>query len=213
MFTGLVEEIGRVEHISLTGTAPLRISCQTVLEGTRVGDSIAVNGVCLTVSGLGSRSFVADLQPVTRHLSNLGALRIGDGVNLERSLGSSARFGGHYVQGHIDGTAAIVSVVEDGPSKLVRLALPNELMPYVVERGFIAVDGASLTVMRSRPDGIDVSLVEHTQHAITLPRKSPGERVNIEVDVIAKYVERLLHRSPEPEPVISMDFLHRHGFG
>jgi len=210
MFTGIVEEVGTVEHISSTGTAPLHIRCKTVLEGTGLGDSIAVNGVCLTVSGLASDGFTADVQPVTRRLSNLGTLRAGDSVNLERSIGPAGRFGGHYVQGHIDGTAAIVGVERDGQSKLVRLAMPAELMQYVVERGFIAVDGASLTVMRMWPDGVEVSLVDHTQHSITLPQKAPGERVNIEVDVIAKYVERLLLGSPKPD--ISMDFLRRHGF-
>jgi riboflavin synthase len=191
MFTGIIEEIGSIERISQAGTAPLRIHCRSVLGGTRVGDSIAVNGVCLTVIHLFVDAFMADLQPVTRRLSNLGGLRIGDAVNLERSVAAGDRLGGHYVQ-------------------LIRLALPPDLLRYVVERGFIAVDGASLTVMRLRPDGAEVSLVDHTQQSITLPQKRPGDQVNVEVDVLAKYVERLLGQSPADD--ISMDVLRRNGF-
>lgn len=163
MFTGIVEEIGTIERIDLSGTAPLLIRCDRVLGGTHPGDSIAVNGVCLTVTDLHDHAFTADLQPVTLRLSNLGTLRAGDPVNLERSVGVDRRFGGHYVQGHIDGVARIVTVNGDGPSIVVRLALPPELQRYVVERGFLAVDGASLTVVRLRSDGVEVSLVYHTQ--------------------------------------------------
>ena len=210
MFTGIIEEIGSIERISPAGTAPLRIHCRSVLGGTRVGDSIAVNGVCLTVIHLFDDGFMADLQPVTRRLSNHGGLRIGDAVNLERSVAAGDRLGGHYVQGHIDGVARIVSLVGEGPAMLIRLALPPDLLRYVVERGFIAVDGASLTVMRLRPDGAEVSLVDHTQQSITLPQKRPGDQVNVEVDVLAKYVERLLGQSPADD--ISMDVLRRNGF-
>lgn len=210
MFTGIVEEIGTVEHISPAGTAPLRIHCQTVLGGTRIGDSIAVNGVCLTVADLFGGGFTVDLQPVTLRLSNLGRLRPGNGINLERSVGTGQRFGGHYVQGHIDGVARIVTVTGEGPSILVRLALPTDLLRYVVERGFITVDGASLTVMQVWPDGVEVSLVYHTQQSITLGRKRPGDQVNIEVDVVAKYVERLLGTSRNTD--ITMETLRRNGF-
>ncbi|MBA2289918.1 MAG: riboflavin synthase [Chloroflexia bacterium] len=210
MFTGIIEEIGSIERISQAGTAPLRIHCRSVLGGTHVGDSIAVNGVCLTVIHLFDDGFMADLQPVTRRLSNLGGLRIGDAVNLERSVAAGDRLGGHFVQGHIDGVARIVSLVGEGPAMVIRLALPPDLLRYVVERGFIAVDGASLTVMRLRPDGAEVSLVDHTQQSITLPQKRPGDQVNVEVDVLAKYVERLLGQSPADD--ISMDVLRRNGF-
>jgi riboflavin synthase len=210
MFTGIIEEIGSVKRISHTGASPFHIRCQKVLEGTRIGDSIAVNGVCLTVSELFDHGFTADLQPVTLRLSNLGSLRVGDGINLERSVGIGERFGGHYVQGHIDGVARVVSLVGEGTSILVRLAMPSELLRYVVERGFITVDGASLTVMRLWPDGIEVSLVYHTQQSITLPRKRPGDRLNIETDVIAKYVERLFGATPDADG--TMDLLRRSGF-
>jgi riboflavin synthase len=210
MFTGIIEEIGSVQRISHTGASPSRIRCQKVLEGTRIGDSIAVNGVCLTVSELFDDSFTADLQPVTLRLSNLGSVRVGDGVNLERSVGIGERFGGHYVQGHIDGVARVVSLIGEGTSILVRLALPLELLRYVVERVFITVDGASLTVMRVWPDGVEVSLVYHTQQSITLPHKRSGDRVNIETDVIAKYVERLVGAAPADDS--TMDLLRRTGY-
>lgn len=210
MFTGIIEEIGTVQRIAQAGTSPLHIHCRTVLQGSRIGDSIAVNGVCLTVTGLSDDGFTADLQPVTRRLSNLGVLRFGDGVNLERSVAAGQRLGGHYVQGHVDGMAHIVSLVGEGTSILVRLALPSDLLRYVVERGFITVDGASLTVMRVWPDGIEVSLVYHTQQSITLLRKRPGDRVNIETDVFARYVERLVGTAPMADS--TMDLLRRTGF-
>lgn len=212
MFTGIIEEIGTIGQTFRTGPGALAIRCQTVVEGTRIGDSIAVNGVCLTVTRVRDDGFTADLQPVTRRLSNLGGLSIGDAVNLERSVGVGGRLGGHYVQGHIDGTAQVVGIAGEGRSLVVRLRMPGDLLRYVVERGFITVDGASLTAMRLWPDGVEVSLVYHTQHAITLPRKHAGDRVNIEVDVFAKYVERLIAASASAGSEISMDFLHRHGF-
>lgn len=210
MFTGIVEEIGSIERIDHAGSAPLLIRCDRVLGGTHPGDSIAVNGVCLTVTTVRDHAFAADLQLVTLRLSNLGGLRPGDPVNLERSIAADQRFGGHYVQGHIDGVARIVSVRGDGPSIVVRLALPPGLLRYVVERGFVAVDGASLTVVRLRTDSVDVSLVYHTQQNITLGGKRPGDHVNIEVDVIGKYVERLLDTSTNDDRML--DLLSRTGF-
>ncbi len=212
MFTGIVEEIGTISPASQTGTGALHIRCKTVMKRTGIGDSIAVNGVCLTVTSLRDDGFTADLQPVTRRLSNLGTLSAGNDVNLERSVGVGQRFGGHYVQGHIDGTARIDRVLGEGSSLLVRLTMSGDLLRYVVERGFITVDGASLTVMRLWPTGAEVSLVYHTQHTITLSRKRAGDRVNIEVDVFAKYVERLVGASAGAGGDISMDFLHRNGF-
>lgn len=212
MFTGIVEEIGTVERIDLAGLAPLTIRCATVLEGTRLGDSIAVNGVCLTVVAMTDRSFTAHVQPVTRRQSNLGDLRPGDPVNLERSVAAGQRLGGHYVQGHVDGVGRVVSLTGEGAALIVRLAVPSELLRYVVERGFVAVDGASLTVMRLRPDGFDVSLVSHTQQAITLPRKRLGAPVNVEVDVVGKYVERLLGGRATVSEGITVDLLEQSGF-
>ncbi len=210
MFSGIVEEIGSVERIDWSGPAPLTVRCATVLAGTQLGDSLAVDGVCLTVTTISDHSFTAHLQPVTRRLSSLGNLRRGDTVNLERSVAAGQRIGGHYVQGHVDGVGHIVSATGEGPSIVVRLAVPADLLRYVVERGFVAVDGASLTVVRLRPDGFDVSLVHHTQQTITLPGKQSRAPVNIEADVIGKYVERLVGSSTDRG--VSLDLLRRNGF-
>lgn len=210
MFSGIVEEIGIVERIERFGIAPLTVRCSTVLERTRIGDSIAVNGVCLTVAALGERSFTAHLQPITSLRSNLGSLRVGDAVNLERALAVGERIGGHDVQGHVDATGRVVSSTRSGAAVIVRIAAPPEVLRYIVERGFIAVDGASLTVARLRPDGFDVSLVHHTQAAITLSRKQPGAVVNLEGDVIARYVERFAEESKSGGLTLSL--LRKSGF-
>ncbi len=210
MFTGIVEEIGTVERVDVSGRAPLVVRCSTVLEETRLGDSIAVNGVCLTVAARDGCGFTANVQPVTLRRSNLGMIRAGDPVNLERSVAAGQRLGGHYVQGHVDGVGWVVSAVGEGPSIVVRIAAPSDLLGYVVERGFVAVDGASLTVVRLRPDGFDVSLVYHTQQSITLPAKRPGTPVNVEVDVVGKYVERLVGGSTDRG--VTLDLLRRTGF-
>ena len=210
MFTGIVEEIGIVERIGRSGTAPIAIRCRTVLDGTRLGDSIAVNGVCLTVATLGDRRFTADIQPVTLRRSNLGSLRPGDPVNLERSLVAGQRIGGHEVQGHVDGVGRVVGRTVDGGAVVARIGAPPEILRYVVERGYVALDGASLTVARLRPDGFDLSLVFTTQRAITLVTKRPGAPVNIEVDVVGKYVERLV--GADAGDGVTMDLLRRSGY-
>lgn len=210
MFTGIVEEIGTVAAIDLSGRAPLVIRCATVLEGTRIGDSIAVDGVCLTVVSFDATSFRADVQPVTLRRSSLGSLRVGDGVNLERSAVAGQRIGGHYVQGHVDDIGRIVSVTGQGPSLIVRIAAPEPVLRYVVERGYIGVDGASLTVAALHADGFEVSLVYHTQQSITLVEKLPGAPVNLEADVIGKYVERLL--GGRATGGVTMDLLANAGY-
>jgi riboflavin synthase len=211
MFTGIVEEIGSVISLDPSGgDNALAIRCKTVVEDVHIGDSINVNGVCLTVTDFTDASFSVNLQPVTMRLSNLGDLKRGDSVNLERALATGQRMGGHYVQGHVDGFGRVVEQRGEGKSILIRIAAPDEVMRYCVERGFISVDGASLTIMDLHPDGFTVSLVYHTQQTITLPQKRSGERVNLEVDVMAKYVEKLLGQA-EP-PGVDMDLLRRTGF-
>jgi riboflavin synthase len=212
MFTGIVEEIGRVLAIQPVsgGGLRLRIGCRTVVEGTRLGDSIAVDGVCLTVTDLAPDSFQVELQPVTVRRSTLGRIAVGDLVNLERALPVGGRFGGHYVQGHVDTVGRIVTMYRDGAALIVRIAAPAEAMRYVVERGFIAVDGASLTVQRRFPSEFEVSLVAYTQEHITLPRKRPGALVNLEVDIVAKYVEQFLALGARG--ALSLESLHRAGF-
>ncbi len=194
MFTGIVEEIGHVARLSTDAEqhTTLQITCKTVLEGTRIGDSIAVNGVCLTVIELEPTGFTVGVSPETLRRTNLGLLRAPDPVNLERSLAFNGRMGGHYVQGHIDGTGEIVQVVAEGDSRLVTVRLPRSLMPYVVEKGYLAVDGVSLTVFNLTEASVTIALIAHTQQAVIMGRQAAGAVVNLEVDIIAKYVERMM---------------------
>ena len=189
MFTGIVEELGTVEEVLEGG---LRIRASHVLEDARIGDSICINGVCLTVTRIEDGVFSVDTVPETLRRTNLGDLRPGDPVNLERALRPSDRMGGHIVQGHIEGTATVERVEQDGPALMVYFAAPPELMRYIVKKGFIAVDGVSLTVVDRDAHGFSVTVIPATQQWTTLGRRRPGERVNLETDVLAKYVEQLL---------------------
>ncbi len=212
MFSGIVEEIGRVERVAQSsGGLALTVSCSTVLGDTILGDSISVDGVCLTVASMTATSFTANIQPVTARLSNLGRRRIGDRLNLERAVASGQRLGGHYVQGHVDGMGRITAKRGEGAALLMDVSAPDDVLRYVVERGFIALDGASLTVMSLGSQSFAVSLVYHTQQNITLPELPVGAPVNLEIDVIAKYVERLVGPYREPGGV-SMETLRRAGF-
>jgi riboflavin synthase len=184
MFTGIVEELGTV--VSREGSK-LRLRATTVLEDAKQGDSIAVNGCCLTVVDQGSDWWEADVTEETYRRTNLGDLAPGDPVNFERPLRVQDRFGGHVVQGHVDAVGEIVDPVPD-----LRVRMPEELARYVVEKGSITVDGVSLTVVEVLVDGFTVAVIPHTAEVTTLGRKGPGDRVNLEVDVMAKYVERLL---------------------
>lgn len=211
MFSGIVEEVGHIERVLASHAGPtLVISCSTVLEGTRIGDSIAVDGVCLTVMGLSGSGFTTQIQPVTARLSTLGSKGHGSRVNLERSVAVGGRIGGHYVQGHVDGMGTVRRKAGEGSSLVVEIDASEAVRRYVVERGFIAVDGASLTVMATRHDGFSVSLVDHTQHHITLPVVPVGGKVNLEVDVVAKYVEQLV--VPGASRGVTMESLRRAGF-
>ena len=193
MFTGIVEEVGHVTSAMWHGESyRMAIRATKVLDGTKLGDSIAVEGVCLTVSSLSDDRFEVGLAPETLSRSTLGSLSIGDGVNLERSLTPDSRMGGHVVQGHIDGTGVIKQVTTEGDSVVLKIALERQLMRYVVSKGFVAVDGVSLTVIEADDEWFTLMLVAYTQDHVTLSRKQPGNAVNIEVDILAKYVERLV---------------------
>lgn len=206
MFTGIIEEIGIV--ISLQDRE-LAIRASQALQETKLGDSIAVNGACLTVTRLEAHHFSVEIAPETLRRTNLEMLHSGDRVNLERPLALGRRLGGHLVQGHVDATGKIVSIVPEGKALIVRYAAPPEIMRYVVEKGFIAVDGASLTVVHCDSTSFTISLVPYTQQHTTLASKRPGDLVNLEVDIIAKYAERLLDKS---KPGVTMDLLAQHGF-
>ncbi|MEV0785839.1 riboflavin synthase [Streptomyces sp. NPDC050423] len=201
MFTGIVEELGEVTAVENLGDASrFRLRGPVVTEGAKHGDSIAVNGVCLTVVDHGEQEFTADVMAETLNRSSLGALRPGSRVNLERPMALGGRLGGHIVQGHVDGTGRIVEREASENWEIVKVSLPAELTRYVVEKGSITVDGVSLTVVDAGPDYFTVSLIPTTLSLTTLGHKEPGDPVNLEVDVIAKYVERLLgHRAQEPE--------------
>lgn len=203
MFTGIIEEVGTVMAAS-----PRKLVIGVLAE-MELGESIAVNGVCLTVTGFDTSSFSLDIMPETRQRSNLGFLRAGDKVNLERALVLGERLGGHLVQGHIDATGRVVSLNWDGTTMLVRCEAPPEIMRYVVENGFIALDGISLTVAAKDASSFQVSIVDYTRKHTILGERRVGDLVNLEVDIIAKYVEQLnqAHRSG-----VTVDFLAKHGF-
>ncbi len=206
MFTGIIEEIGVIKN---TSPRQLHIEAKKVLADTKPGDSIAVNGVCLTVTSLHDKGFSVDIMPETIRRSNLGRLRYGDMVNLERAISANGRFGGHFVQGHVDGTGSIISLLAEDRAVVAKILTPAELMPYIVNKGFIAVDGVSLTVISCDDFSFSVSLVTYTREHTTLGRKKPGDVVNLEVDIIAKYVERLVSGE---KPGITLDFLVKHDF-
>ncbi len=193
MFTGIVEEVGRVtERLDRSDATRLWVSAPLVTGETRRGDSIAVDGVCLTVVDVADGGFSVDVIGETLRRSGLGGLAAGERVNLERAVPAGARLGGHLVQGHVDGTGTIVSRERAEHWDLVRFALPPRLARYVVEKGSITVDGVSLTVVEAGPDWFSVGLIPTTLELTTLAGKQPGDTVNLEVDVLAKYVERLL---------------------
>lgn len=192
MFTGIVEEVGRIVSRPEGG---LEIEAQTVIEDLRLGDSICVNGACLTVTRLDEGRFWVDTVPETLRRTNLGELAPGDPVNLERALAVSARLGGHIVQGHVETTAEITSVAEEGEALLISFRVPPEFMPYIVAKGFVTVDGISLTVVSRDTESFVVTIIPYTQAATGLACKQPGARVNIETDVLARYVESLLART------------------
>jgi len=196
MFTGIIEELGRVESVEQRGDgARLRIASRKVLEDSQAGSSIAVNGVCLTVADLSSGSFTADVAPETIRRSNLGDLRPGSPVNLERPLPPMGRLGGHIVQGHVDATGELVSLEELGDGNWwVSVRIPNEVQRCVVFKGSIAIDGMSLTVAAVEGDVVSVTIVPHTYSNTTLRTHQPGARLNIECDIIAKYVLNLVSK-------------------
>ncbi|MBQ7432659.1 MAG: riboflavin synthase [Lachnospiraceae bacterium] len=200
MFTGIIEEIGTIRTIYIQGSSGvIYINAQKILEGTIVGDSIAVNGICLTVTSLSPNGFTADVMAETIRRSSLGNVKPGDPVNLERAMAANGRFGGHLVSGHIDGTGIIQTVRREENAVWVQVSTSPKLLELVVEKGSIAIDGISLTVAAVMPSGFQVSLIPHTGAQTTLLQKRPGELVNLETDIVGKYVQKLLGLSSHPE--------------
>ncbi len=222
MFTGIIEEVGTVKKIIGHQTSgSIEITADKVLSGTNIGDSIAVNGVCLTVTRMQSGSFIADVMAETLRKTNLGSLPIGADVNLERAMAANGRFGGHIVSGHIDGTGKIAAFQPEGNAVWVTIAAPAPILHLIVNKGSIAIDGISLTVAYVDDSVFKVSVIPHTGAETALLKRKPGDVVNLENDVIGKYVEKLLlpystaetKASTHSEPGgITMDFLQRHGY-
>ena len=221
MFTGIVEEKGKVRYIQLTGeSGVLAIKAKKVLEGTKIGDSIAVNGVCLTVTSLQPDGFTADVMAETLRRSSLGDCKSGSSVNLERAMAADGRFGGHIVSGHIDGTGIIRSMTREENAIWVSIKTPPQILRLIVEKGSICIDGISLTVAMVDEEGFQVSVIPHTGEETILLEKVPGDSVNLENDVIGKYVERLLglkndensQTETKKDSKITMEFLEEFGF-
>jgi len=206
MFTGIVEEIGIVKE---TSRDRLAFEAHKVLEGTKVGDSIAVNGVCLTVVSLENYGFSVNVMPETLRCTNLGRLHYSDQVNLERALVLGGRLGGHLVLGHVDDTGEVMDVTSEEAARIMRISAPAKLMPYIVDKGFIAVDGVSLTIVDLDDFSFVVSLVAYTMENTTLGAKRPGDVVNLEIDILAKYVECLKERKRQS---LNLEFLREYGF-
>ena len=198
MFTGIIEELGKVKSLKRTSReSRLVISAEKIMEDIHIGDSIAVNGVCLTVVLFNEREFTVDVMNETFMRSSLGNLRIGDEVNLERAMPANGRFGGHIVSGHIDGTARIKACFEDGNAKWYEIAAGSELLEGIVMKGSVAIDGISLTVSNVSAQSFSVSIIPHTLDATVLKNKRPGDVVNIETDVIGKYVKQFVNDGKE----------------
>src|SRR4030042_6854435 len=201
MFTGIVEELGVVREITPNR---LLIEARKVLEGTGVGDSMAVNGACLTVTFLSSQGFSVDVMPETLRRTNLGGLQYGDQINLERALAVGGRLGGHLVSGHVDDTGEVIRIAPEEAARIMRISAPAEVMSYMVGKGFIAIDGVSLTIVDMDDFSFTVSLVTYTMEHTTLGNRRPGDMVNLEADIIAKYVGELKKRKGQG---LTLDFL------
>ncbi|HYF92663.1 MAG TPA: riboflavin synthase [Symbiobacteriaceae bacterium] len=214
MFTGLVEETGAVRSVRRAGRSlHLTVAANKVLEGIHIGDSIAVNGVCLTVVCFDGDSFTADVMPETFEKTNLKDLSPGAPVNLERTMALGGRFGGHIVQGHVDGTGTVLGMDRHEIAIVVTVGAPPEVLRYLVPKGSVAIDGISLTVVDVGPDRFTVSLIPHSVGHTTMGSRKPGDTVNLEVDILAKYVERLLGAHAQPaKKGITAEFLREHGF-
>lgn len=215
MFTGIIEEVGTVKSIQKSAVSSfIQINADTVLSDAHIGDSIAVNGVCLTVTDLTGNYFQADVMNETLSRSSLGSLKNGSPVNLERAMSAQGRFGGHIVSGHIDGTGVISSVKQDGIALWYTINTDSEILRYIVEKGSIAIDGISLTVAKVTANDFSVSIIPHTAVQTVLSSKKTGDTVNLENDIIGKYVEKFLNpdEKKSEKSRITMDFLAKNGF-
>ena len=210
MFTGIIEEVGTVQRI---GGGSLAIAAETVLTDAHLGDSIAVNGICLTVTSFDRHHFTADVMPETVRRTSLAELRKGSPVNLERALSLSSRLGGHIVSGHIDGIGHVARIATDGIARVITISIPKDMEPFIVEKGSITIDGISLTVVSVGSSQFSVSIIPHTMANTTLMDKHPGAIVNLETDVIGKYVHSFTVGHPSSASSgLTMEKLLENGF-
>ncbi len=215
MFTGIVEELGSIRSVRRgQHSSVLSIAAKDILSDLKVGDSVAVNGVCLTATTVDSGGFTADVMHETLNRSSLGNLTVGSHVNLERAMAANGRFGGHIVSGHIDGTGTITALRKDDNAVWYTISASQELLRYIVEKGSIAIDGISLTMAEVGESWFSISAIPHTVAVTTLGEKRPGDTVNLENDVIGKYVEKLLRPQPQEtaKSSLTLEFLAQHGF-
>ena len=208
MFTGIIEEIGKIRQVT---DKSIDVECKTVLENTKLGDSICVDGVCLTVINIKSDGFTADVSPETFKVTNLGSLKSGDFVNLERAMGANGRFGGHIVSGHTDNTAKITKISRNNDFYIFKAELEPEQSKYVIKKGSIAVNGISLTIAEISGNNIEIAVIPHTYENTNLKYLKPESHVNIEVDMFAKYIEKFLSRG-DNRSRIDLNFLQENGF-
>lgn len=207
MFTGIVEETGNLKSLNC---GRIEITCAKVLEDVKIGDSISTNGICLTVTDFAENYFAADVMPETLRRTSLEELNIGGAVNLERAMKVGDRFGGHIVSGHIDGTGKITNIRTDGNAIFINISAENNLLKQIASKGSVALDGISLTVVDAGANDFSVSMIPHTRAVTNFKFKRVGSIVNIETDVLAKYIERLINFKTAPE--ITKDFLLENGF-
>ncbi|MDR3596252.1 riboflavin synthase [Clostridium sp.] len=217
MFTGIIEEVGILQEFNLgNGFGVMEIKCSNVLEETKIGDSIATNGVCLTVKEKSSHSFKAEVMGETLAKSNLGSLKSGDKLNLERALRLSDRLGGHIVSGHIDGVGKLISIKEENDGTWFTISAPKDVLKYIIYKGSIGIDGISLTVAYVDEEVFKVSVIPHTLENTILPYKKVNSVVNLECDLVGKYIEKLFGGKNTNEEVekrdITMEFLKNSGF-
>ena len=213
MFTGIIEEVGIVKTVQHSGNNSfIRIEAKKILEDIHLGDSIAVNGVCLTVTHFDSTTFQADVMNETLNRSSLGKLTNGSPVDLERAMAANGRFGGHIVSGHIDGTGTITDIRNDGIAVWYTVSAKPEIMHYIVEKGSVAIDGISLTVAKVTESSFSVSIIPHTASQTVLGSKKVGDIVNLENDIIGKYIEKLIRPAEPSESGLSMKILAENGF-
>lgn len=213
MFTGIIEEVGTVKAVQHSGSNSfIRIEAKKILEDIHLGDSIAVNGVCLTVTHFDSTTFQADVMNETLSRSSLGSLRNGSPVNLERAMAAGGRFGGHIVSGHIDGTGTVSDIRNDGIAVWYTISANADILRYIVEKGSIAIDGISLTVAKVTDDSFSVSIIPHTASVTILGTKKVGDIVNLENDIVGKYVEKLMKPAQAQKSGLTMETLAKNGF-